>query len=885
MQWSNLFRWKKAKRAKLAGESLDDGFRFKYGCFKDLLSSNEENLGILADMEEKLRGQNVFGMAYVKSRSARAVFHTYRMVKSLNALSRQKYPLLFDVLEEISTQIKIETERRKQATAPELVLPLERIGKEAVHWVGGKSANLGEVLNRVHLPTPVGFAITTLAFETFLAHKDLIGEINKRRIEIDPDDPEKITRASEDIQNVILGAEVPPALEDAILSGYSAVEAKMKESGDYKGPCRMSMRSSAIGEDSELSFAGQYASSLNVPQEKLIETYKVIVASLYTPRAISYRLSKGIRVEDVLMCVACMAMVESVASGIAYSQDPLNPLGEHILVTGVWGLGPYVVGGVITPDTFLVSRKDFSLVEKRVSRKAVRLICGAEAGLIEADVPVEQQDEPCLSSEQVKTIAEYIERLSKHFGCPQDMEWALDGNGKLFVLQARPLLLKTAGDSVGRVTLPVLPQYRLLVRNGAVASPGIGFGPAYYVRSDEDLLHFPYGAVLVAKQASPKFILVMRKAQAIVADSGSVTGHMASLAREFSVPAVLDAGSATADIPEGMEVTVDAYSGRVYEGRVKELESMQSRRTSQLEGTPVHETLKRINELITPLNLVDPKSPSFKPQSCKSLHDIMRFVHEVSYREMFLISDTVSKAGEMAVKMDISIPLDLYVIDLGMGISPLEEGRKRVGFQHVLSRPFKALLTGMMHEGLRVQEPRPVEFKGLLSVMTEQMFSNPQVEERFGERSYALVSDRYMNFSSRVGYHYSVLDSYCGETRNKNYATFSFKGGAADDLRRNRRARAIAKILEHLDFAVEVKGDMVNARLQKCDTAVLEERIEKVGRLLQFTRQLDMLMANEATVETFVQCFLEGNYTYDPSQGKKEDESPAKRDGAPKTSR
>jgi pyruvate,water dikinase len=139
------------------------------------------------------------------------------------------------------------------------------------------------------------------------------------------------------------------------------------------------------------------------------------------------------------------------------------------------------------------------------------------------------------------------------------------------------------------------------------------------------------------------------------------------------------------------------------------------------------------------------------------------------------------------------------------------------------------------------------------------------VEERFGERSYALVSDRYMNFSSRVGYHYSVLDSYCGESRNKNYITFSFKGGAADDVRRNRRARAIARILEGLDFTVEVKIDMVSARLQKCETPVLEERLETIGRLLQFTRQMDMLMAHEAAVETVARCFLQGNYSCDLS--------------------
>ena len=864
MKWPKIFRRNRRDEDETHRENLKEGFRFKYGCFKDLLGSNDEGLRIIADIEEKLRGQSVFGMAYVKSRSARAVFHAYRMVKSLNALSNQKYPILFDVLAAISNRIKEATEARKGVTASRLVLPLDQVGKEAVQWVGGKSANLGEVRNRAHLPTPHGFVVTTLGFESFLAHAELKEEINKRRLEIEPDDPEKITQVSEEIQKLILGAAVPPALEDAILSAFSELEGKMKAAG-VSGPCRVSMRSSAIGEDSELTFAGQYASVLNVPREKLIENYKVIVASLYTPRAITYRLSKGIRVEDVFMCVACMAMVDAEASGIAYSRDPLNPLDDSILITGVWGLGPYAVGGIITPDTFRVSRSGGQqVVEMRVSRKPLRLVSSPEAGVLEMEVPADKQEKPCLSEEQARVIAEYTERLDQHFGCPQDVEWALDTDGRMLILQARPLRMQTAGKTCDGVRIPVVPNYPLLVENGAVASAGIGMGPAFQVRSDEDLLQFPEGAVLVAKHASPKFVLVMRKAQAIIADSGSVTGHMASLAREFSVPAVLDARDATSRIVQGTEVTVDAFSGRVYQGRVRELESMQRPKGSHLQGTPVYETLSRIGELITPLNLVDPKSSSFTPQACRSLHDIMRFVHEASYSEMFLISDSISKSGEGSLRM--AIPnLDLYVIDLGAGLVHSQGPRKKIGIEEVLSTPFKALLKGMMHEGLRLQEPRPIEIKGFLSVMSEQMFTNPYGEERFGERSYALVSDRYMNFSSRVGYHYSVLDCYCGETRSKNYIHFSFTGGAADDVRRNRRARAISKVMESLEFIVEVKSDLVRARLQKCEGALLLERLETVGRLLQFTRQLDMLMASESSVEVVARCFLEGNYSCDLS--------------------
>jgi pyruvate,water dikinase len=859
----NIFRkWLAPKHAP-SKEDLNELFRFKYTCFKDLLASNEDNLNVITDIEQKLQGQQIFGMAYVRTVSARTVFHTLRMIKGLNALSGNRYLPLFEALERVNARVKTVLEQKKEIPVKEFVLPYSQIDKEKVDWVGGKSANLGEVLSRARLPIPEGFAITVRAFDAFFNQNDLVDEVNKRKMDLDPNEPNTITLVSEEIQRLIITAQVPSDVEAAILSAYEGLREKIGADATKTSP-KVSMRSSAIGEDAELSHAGQYLSMLNVSADRIVQTYKFIVASLYTPRAISYRLAKGVREEDVVMSVACLRMVESVASGIAYSRHPFNMLNDNIMISAVWGLGPYAVGGVITPDTYTVSKDGaFRTLESRISRKPVQLICNPDGGLLDVPVPQELQDKPCLTEEQIRTLADYTSKLEKHFKCPQDIEWAIDKEGRLLILQSRPLRLNAfqAGDSAK--IMPVLPQYSLLVENGAVAYPGVGCGPAFHVHSEDDLLHFPDGAVLVAKQASPKFVIAMQKARAIVTDSGSVTGHMASLSREFAVPCVLGAKEATARIPEGTLVTVDAYSGRVYMGKVPELMSLQKRRESHMQGTPVYETLKKIAEWIVPLHLVEPNSPSFTPQSCKSLHDIMRFVHEVSYSEMFKISDIVSAQAGAALKVDAPIPLDLFVIDLGEGLSIPPEETRKVKVEQIASLPFRAVLKGMTHEDLRTQAPRPIEFKGLLSVMSEQMLSNPLSAERFGDRSYALVSDKYMNFSSRVGYHYSVLDSYCGEAVSKNYITFSFKGGAADDLRRNRRARAISRVLEALDFIVEVKGDMVTGRFQKSNQSATEEKLEMVGRLLQFTRQMDMLMANESSVEFVAKCFLEGNYHCD----------------------
>jgi pyruvate,water dikinase len=446
------------------------------------------------------------------------------------------------------------------------------------------------------------------------------------------------------------------------------------------------------------------------------------------------------------------------------------------------------------------------------------------------------------------------------------------------VLQTRPLHLEDFGKE-GERSFPRVEGYPLIVEGGSIAFPGIGFGPAVHIRSDDDLVHFPEGAVLIAKHSTPQFVIVMQKAQAIVTDAGSVTGHMASLAREFGVPTILAAQDAYATIQPGAQVTVDAYSGRVYLGKVEELLALQRTRESAMKDTPVFQTLRRVADWIVPLNLVNPRASNFRPEFCTTLHDVMRLVHELSYREMFQISDLVSDtSGGGSLKLVAPIPLDLHIIDLGGGLERAWPSSPRVTVDQISSVPFKALLKGMLREDLRFQGPRPVDLGGFLSVIREQMLAPNNMAERFGDRSYAIISDNYLNFSSRIGYHYSVLDAYCSEFVNKNYVTFSFKGGAADDTRRNRRARAIANIFQELDFQVEVREDRVDARFYKYEQPLIEEKLDLVGRLLQFTRQMDMLMHSEASVTLLAKSFLSGNYNLDDALMRQLHGGPAEED-------
>jgi len=378
---------------------------------------------------------------------------------------------------------------------------------------------------------------------------------------------------------------------------------------------------------------------------------------------------------------------------------------------------------------------------------------------------------------------------------------------------------------------------------------------------------FPEGAVLVAPRSSPRFVRLMAKAAAIVTDFGGVTGHMAALTREFHVPALLNTRNATNLLKPGIHVTVDTRTHRVYEGRVAELLEAETQRVREDErlrqdkATPAFRLLNSVSELVLPLNLVDPRSTDFSQENCKTLHDIARFVHEKSYEEMFRMGEHMGDLRGVSSPLDVFLPIDLYIIDLGDGIDA-PAGTRRLKVAHVVSAPLKSLLAGMLDKRIARFGPRPMDLRGFMSIMARHAVTNPEEERTFRDPCYALVSDEYVNYTARVGYHFGVVDAYCGEAINKNYISILFRGGAADFTRRYRRARAIAGILDHYGFSTNVRGDALTARLSKRSQQETASQLEMVGRLLQFFRQMDAAMASEEFVNRVREAFIAGDFAF-----------------------
>jgi pyruvate,water dikinase len=840
---SYFFREKKPPTE--AVEELRQAFRAKYHAFKLLLTANNTALQLMAEMETTLHGHQSFGMTFVRSHSTAACVNVFSLIKYLNELSANKYQPLVPVFESIREKIDSCLRTRPHTAIHDLVLPLAGVAKEMADGVGSKMANLGEIKTRLPgTAVPQGFVITAAAYELFLSHNRLQEEINRRLQTLEMEGIADLYRQSSEIQMLIIGAEMPPDLSQAILQAY---EEMVLEAG---GQVRVALRSSAIGEDAlDTSFAGQYRSELNVSRENLLTVYKEILASKYSLTATSYRLNKGLRDEDVPMCVGCMRMVEALAGGVMYSRDPTDVRRDTILINAVHGLAKTVVDGSVTPDLWEISRgHPPAIIRKEIRLKGQKAVCLAEEGVfLETDAAGE---EPSLTDAQALDLARIALTLEEHFQTPQDIEWSIDREGRIYILQSRPLKQLSRPQREEGAAATAIDQ-PIILRGGEIASPGVAAGPACLVKSNLDLLTFPEGGVLVTALAHPGWATLLPRAAAVVTDRGSITGHLANVAREFGLPALFNTGEATQKIEAGAVITVDADGHTVYQGRVDSLLQAQPAKKGLMAGTPVHETLKEVMAYITPLNLTDPDSRDFGPKYCQTLHDITRFAHEVSVKEMFAIDQHKALHKYFIKRLKIDLPMQWFVLNLEDGFKEETPG-KEVELGNIASIPMLALWEGIT--AVPWEGPPPVDTKGFLSIVMGAA-TDPNLATAggtiYGNQNYFMISKNFCNLTSRLGFHFSTVEALTGAEAFENYLRFNFKGGAADQPRRVLRAKFVAEILEGYDFKVEVKEDALFARLEGEPIDYMLTRLKVLGYVTIHTRQLDMIMLNEAEVQYY----------------------------------
>jgi pyruvate, water dikinase len=843
----------KSTAEPLDAEALRNDFKGRYHAFKLLLNANNKALALMGDLERALTGAFAFDMAFIQSRCTRISTNVFQIVKQINELSENKYAILFDRFKMIQDGLDPHV---YPGTAPHkgpLVLGFTDIDAGMADQVGPKIATIGQVINAMELAAPDGFAVTTSGFHCFMAHNDLQTEINRRIQATDIRRENDRYALSMDLQQLIIRSDLPLELETAILEKYEQL------AGGGDRDFTVALRSSALGEDLEgATFAGQFRSILNVSKEHLLAYYKEVVASKYSPTAMTYRLHHGILDEEIAMCVGVMKMVAAVAGGVVYSRSPLNMRDDRIFIHAAWGLPKLVVDGSADTDLFIIGRTDPpALLEKEVARKEMQYVCYPDEGVCRLELVAHRKSRACLTNQQAVELARLAMAIETHYGVAQDIEWALDDKGEIIILQSRPLRQLSPEQPVADSPIPTDPMGdggapgRVILRGGATASPGAAAGPVFILKKESDMLRFPDNAVLVTRQALPRWAMLLNRAAAVITETGSVAGHLANVAREFSVPALFSLPNAVGTLQNGRMVTVDAEGRAVYAGEIEAILTDTFPPRVLMEKSPVFKNLQQAAGLILPLNLIDPDSSEFRASNCRTMHDITRFCHENAVQEVFRFGKDHRFNERSGKQLRHKVPLKWWVLNLDDGFAKEVSG-KYIDLNDIVSIPMLALWEGIT--AFPWEGPPAVDGKGLMSVMfraTTNRALVPTVKSSYANRNFFMISRYFCNLQSRLGFHFTTAEALVSERTPENYIVFHFKGGAADLNRRLKRVHFIKDILEGYEFSVRLNQDALSARIEAREMEEMKKYLRVLGYLSIHTRQLDMIMENPGVVDQY----------------------------------
>ncbi len=481
---------------------------------------------------------------------------------------------------------------------------LSELSKNDTPIVGGKGANLAEMYN-AGFPVPPAFCITAQSFDAFLQFAGIKDKIKQIISKTNVFNTQELEKNSKEIREMIVNSEIPEEMTEEILESYELLSNEAKnekdiiEKSDKKIKDKsqkedsyvfVAVRSSATTEDlAAASFAGQQETFTNVRGKKaLIEAVKKCFASLYTARAVYYRHKQGFDKANALLSVVVQRMINSAKSGVMFTKNPSNAADE-IIIEAVFGLGEGIVSGKILPDHYVVN-PDLEITEQKIANKKIKLVKEENGNGTEVKLGKEESNSQVLTAMEISTLANYGQKIEKHYNKPQDIEFAIENN-KIFIVQSRPITtLQKAKEHHEKSKENKLSGNVLL--SGLAASPGVSSGTVKIILDMKDLSKVKKGDVLVTKMTNPDMVISMQKSVAVVTDEGGATSHAAIVSREMGIPCVVGTEKATEILKDGQIITVDGVNGRVYDGKASNVQE------SKKEILPIVKTKTKIKVMV-----------------------------------------------------------------------------------------------------------------------------------------------------------------------------------------------------------------------------------------------------------------------------------------------
>lgn len=829
------------KKEKVLSEIDLGDIRSKFTNFLSILENNHLALKTMSDMEEKSLGEYVFDINYLNDSIESIRFNIIKIIENLIDLGGDKYSGLSDTFAKISSDIDHLIYNRDKIEEDSFTVKLQDLDKDQFYRVGSKNANLGEISSKLGINVPRGFAITVWSYIKFISENDIQYKINEKIKSVDISHYDELLKVSDEIRQIIIKSPLPIELSDEILRSY-------KELNEINPKGFVAVRSSALGEDTGLSFAGQYATYLGIKEKELLSAYKKVLASKFTPKAIYYFLSHSLEERDLAMSVGCVEMIDAKSSGVIYTRSPINPDDDYIIVNSIYGLGKYLVDGILNPDIFIVPRNPNELTEQIVACKNCRLILDNDGSLIDEDVPEDKQYEISLEPDELKKLVEIAQKLEDHYDQPLDIEWSIDQSGEPVIMQVRPLRILQKHYPIDIIDFSDIKKFH---EGGTTVCPGADSGKIFHVNSPNDIPDIPDASVIVTPRPFPGLITAMENAKALITHFGGLASHMATIAREYRLPTI----SGIEDIDQfenGQLVTVDATNRVIYDGhRGKVIEAFCLDRDFD-DDDPNLTKLRLALKKISPLKLLNPNDEHFNIAGITTFHDITRYSHQKAMEEMFRDFYNIHNESKTYIQLKTNLPLEVDLIYIDRKVE-LYEGVNYIEENDIRSYPMQSFWDGVIEQGW----PRRLQNEGNTRLNSNSSTRRSDESNRdFSQRSFVILSQDFMILSLKMGYHFSTIEALCTEVPSKNYIKLLFKDGGATLERRERRIRLLTNLLDRMGFENLPTGDFLESRITYESKKEILSKLKLLGKVSLMIKQLDMVLSNDSITDWYTKDFI-----------------------------
>lgn len=769
--------------------------------YRRILDQNNAALELMAEMERALGGEYIFDRTFLETSVRRVSERVHHVAYNLNALTGNAHVALYDRFQDIQSRLHQILEGTVPAGARGPVLPFSGIDWDMEPQAGLPALCLNELSLRAGVRIADGFVVVPASCLALAGRE--------------------------------AGAEGP-------------------EPGEVRGAVAEAARALAAGGAPSLSVTLALAEDSR--RAPLARRTGLTPAEL--DAALPEMLARALDAEPEAATAGLLAMVQ---------EEPAAALGGEVLTRAPATSGPEgrldlllirarVQGAPGDADAYALRRAHpFDAVRTEVAPRPVQGRLPGGQRPVGAGADGLLHGSALLAPKAQRALAETALLLERRLGGACEVRWNLAPSGEPVILSVAPQPPDPGTDPDADLS-EAIARARVLCQGGQTVQSGIAAGTVVRVTEALAPQDFPAGAVAVAATASPRLAPLLQRAGALLTATGTAAGHLATVARELRVPAVFGMPGVLEALPEGTAVTVDAAEDTVYEGIQDELLRHAGSGAELDPGDPEYRLLRRLLRFILPLHLVDPQTPDFSPEGCRSYHDILHYCHERAVSELAELHEKRPGLGGLHTRrLATGVPFEIRVLDIGGGLGPDVTGVAEP--DDVACEPLRAFLDGLRREDAWDDAPADLSLRDVMTGMgrtSQAMGASPETLTG----NLAITGADYLNLSLRLGYHFSVVDALLSGDATRDYVYFRFVGGLADPRRRERRARFIRRVLAALDFNVSQKGDLVAGRLKLAGADCLRAALTALGALTAVTRQRDMAMHADSDAEALYEDFV-----------------------------